>query len=326
MSDKYNDKPLIIIGGPTAVGKTDLSIDLARKINGSIISADSMQIYKYMDIGSAKIMPEEMRGVPHYLIDELEPNEEFGVNIFQQMAYKALDDIYSKGRIPIITGGTGFYIQALLYEIDFTEETPHDDIYRKELEQIAETEEGKLRLFDELCKTDPEYTKGLHANNSRRVIRALEYYRYTGRKFSEYNEEQREKISPFNYLYIALTDDREKIYSRIDKRVDIMMDKGLLGEVTKLHQMGYNRSYNSMQGIGYKELLDHLDGLITLDEAVERIKLDTRHFAKRQLTWLRREKDVVFLNKSDYNSEDVLLNKILEIAEDKNIWTDCISS
>ncbi len=326
MSDKYKDKPLMIIGGPTAVGKTDLSIDLARKINGSIISADSMQIYKYMDIGSAKIMPEEMRGVPHYLIDELEPNEEFGVNIFQQMAYKALDDIYSKGRIPIITGGTGFYIQALLYEIDFTEETPHDYVYRKELEQIAETEEGKLRLFDELCKTDLEYAKGLHANNSRRVIRALEYYRYTGRKFSEYNEEQREKISPFNYLYIALTDDREKIYSRIDKRVDIMMDKGLLDEVTKLHQMGYNRSYNSMQGIGYKELLDHLDGLITLDEAVERIKLDTRHFAKRQLTWLRREKDVVFLNKSDYNSEDVLLNKILEIAEDKNIWTDCISS
>jgi len=301
-------KPLIILTGPTAVGKTDASIGLAKAINGEIVSADSMQVYKYMDIGSAKITPDEMCGVKHYLIDELEPDEEFHVVKFQQMAKKALNEIYSKGKIPIIVGGTGFYIQALLYDIDFTE-NEEDRSYRKELEQLA-SEKGAEYLHQMLQEVDPASAKIIHANNVKRVIRALEFYRLTGNKISEHNEQEHAKDSPYNFCYFVLNDDRERLYNRINQRIDKMICNGLLDEVQRLKEMGYTRDMVSMQGLGYKEILDYLNGECTLEEAIYILKRDTRHFAKRQLTWFRRERDVIWVDKSQYNYDE---QRILEV-------------
>ncbi len=311
-------KPMIILSGPTAVGKTALSIELAKKVNGCIISADSMQIYKYMDIGSAKIMPEEMQGVKHYLIDELLPEEEFNIVRFQSMAKAALDEIYANGQIPIIAGGTGFYIQALLYDIDFNQQDA-DEEYRNELEAYA-IEFGNDALHRKLQEIDPVSAEKIHANNVKRVIRALEYFKLTGKPISEHNEAESEKESPYNFAYFVLTDDRANLYQRIEKRVDIMMEQGLLEEVKKLKAMGYHRSMVSMQGLGYKEILDYLDNKCTLDEAVATIKLETRHFAKRQLTWFRRERDVIWMDKSkfDYN-ENVVLDEMCRILNTKGI-------
>ena len=300
-------KPMIILSGPTAVGKTALSIELAKKVNGCVISADSMQIYKYMDIGSAKIMPDEMDGVKHYLIDELLPTEEFNIVRFQTMAKAALEEIYANGQVPIIAGGTGFYIQALLYDIDFSHQDA-DEQYRNELENFAK-ENGNEALHDKLKALDPVSADKIHANNVKRVIRALEYYKLTGNPISEHNEIESEKESPYNFAYFVLTDDRANLYKRIEKRVDIMMQQGLLGEVQRLKDMGYHRDMVSMQGLGYKEILDYLDGKCTLDEAVATIKLETRHFAKRQLTWFRREREVIWLDKSEFSYDD---NAILE--------------
>ena len=301
-------KPLIILTGPTAVGKTDASIGLAKAINGEIVSADSMQVYKYMDIGSAKITPDEMCGVKHYLIDELEPNEEFHVVRFQQMAKQALNEIYSKGKIPIIVGGTGFYIQALLYDIDFTE-NEEDRSYRKELEQLA-SEKGAEYLHQMLQEVDPASAKIIHANNVKRVIRALEFYRLTGNKISEHNAQEHAKDSPYNFCYFVLNDDRERLYNRINQRIDKMICNGLLDEVQRLKEMGYTRDMVSMQGLGYKEILDYLNGECTLEEAIYILKRDTRHFAKRQLTWFRRERDVIWVDKSQYNYDE---QRILEV-------------
>ena len=311
-------QPLIILSGPTAVGKTALSIELAKKVNGAVISADSMQVYKYMDIGSAKIMPEEMEGVKHYLIDELLPEEEFNIVRFQSMAKAALEEIYAKGQIPIIAGGTGFYIQALLYDIDFNQQDA-DEAYRKELEEYANTY-GNDALHARLKEIDPVSAEKIHANNVKRVIRALEYYKLTGNPISEHNEAELQKQSPYNFAYFVLTDERENLYKRIEKRVDIMMDQGLLEEVQRLKNMGYHRQMVSMQGLGYKEILDYLDGKCTLDEAVATIKLETRHFAKRQLTWFRRERDVLWLDKSKYNyDENAVLNEMCRILTEKGI-------
>ena len=311
-------KPMIILSGPTAVGKTALSIELAKKVNGCIISADSMQIYKYMDIGSAKIMPEEMQGVKHYLIDELLPEEEFNIVRFQSMAKAALDEIYANGQIPIIAGGTGFYIQALLYDIDFNQQDA-DEEYRNELETYA-LEFGNDALHRKLKEIDPVSAEKIHANNVKRVIRALEYFKLTGKPISEHNEAESEKESPYNFAYFVLTDDRANLYQRIEKRVDIMMKQGLLEEVKKLKDMGYHRSMVSMQGLGYKEILDYLDNKCSLDEAVATIKLETRHFAKRQLTWFRREREVIWMDKSqfDYN-EKVVLDEMCRILNAKGI-------
>ena len=311
-------KPMIILSGPTAVGKTALSIELAKKVNGCIISADSMQIYKYMDIGSAKIMPEEMQGVKHYLIDELLPEEEFNIVRFQSMAKAALDEIYANGQIPIIAGGTGFYIQALLYDIDFNQQDA-DEEYRNELEAYA-IEFGNDALHRKLKEIDPVSAEKIHANNVKRVIRALEYFKLTGKPISEHNEAESEKESPYNFAYFVLTDDRANLYQRIEKRVDIMMELGLLEEVKKLKDMGYHRSMVSMQGLGYKEILDYLDNKCSLDEAVATIKLETRHFAKRQLTWFRREREVIWMDKSqfDYN-EKVVLDEMCRILNAKGI-------
>lgn len=299
-------KPLIILTGPTAVGKTELSLAAAKAVRGSIISADSMQVYRHMDIGSAKIKPEEMQGIPHYLIDILEPWEEFHVVRFQEMARAAIEEIYATGRIPIVTGGTGFYIQALLYDIDFTSE-PQDTSYRKELEALADTR-GPEYLHEMLQQVDAQAAQAIHANNRKRVIRALEFYRLTGQKISEHNEVERQKESPYQFCYFVLNEERQRLYARIDQRVDMMLEAGLLKEVQSLKAMGCTRDMVSMQGLGYKELLDYLDGKITLEEAVRLIKRDTRHFAKRQLTWFRREREVIWLNKQElgYDNERIL--------------------
>ena len=290
-------QPLIILTGPTAVGKTALSIELAKALNGEIISADSMQVYRHMDIGSAKIMPEEMEGVPHHLIDVLEPWEEFNVTRFQAMAKEAMAGIYSRGHVPIVTGGTGFYIQALAYDIDFTEKEDHSGI-REELEQLA-AEKGEEYLHQILAQIDLESAEAIHANNVKRVIRAIEYYRLTGEKISEHNKREREKQSPYDLYYYVLTRNRAALYERIDQRVDIMMEQGLVDEVKRLKEMGCTRDMVAMQGLGYKEILDYLDGKISLEEAVYIIKRDTRHFAKRQLTWFKRERDVRFIAVDD---------------------------
>ena len=310
-------EPLIILTGPTAVGKTALSLSLAERVNGEIISADSMQVYRGMDIGSAKIMPEEQKGIPHHLIDVLDPDEEFHVVRFVQMAKEAMEDIRSRGKVPILTGGTGFYIQAMLYDIDFTENEASP--YRAELEALAE-EKGSTWLHEELRKVDPESAEAIHENNVKRVIRALEFYRLTGKKISEHNEEQKERQSPYQFAYFVLNDEREHLYRRIEQRIDQMLEQGLVDEVKKLKSMGCHQDMVSMKGLGYKEILDYLDGITTLPEAVEILKRDTRHFAKRQITWFKREEDVIWLNKQDYAyDEDKILGTMLEILREKDI-------
>ena len=305
-------KPLVILTGPTAVGKTALSIQLAKDIGGEIISADSMQVYKGMDIGSAKIKTEEMQGVPHFLIDELQPDEEFHVVRFQQLAKKYLKQIWERGHIPVIVGGTGFYIQAVLDDIDFTE-NECDAVYRHELEQLAK-EKGADYLHQKLADVDPKSAEDIHANNVKRVIRALEFYHETGQKISEHNEQERQKSSPYNFAYFVLNDDRSKLYQRIDQRIDIMLKDGLVEEVKALKEKGYTRDMVSIQGLGYKEILDYLDGEISMDEAVYRIKRDTRHFAKRQITWFKRERDVIWLSKESFGYQD---DRILQFIEEQ---------
>lgn len=293
---------MIILAGPTAVGKTAASIRLAKAVGGEIISADSMQVYRHMDIGSAKIRPEEMEGVPHHLVDVLEPEEDFNVVRFQQMAKTAAEEIYARGRIPIAAGGTGFYIQALLYDIDFTE-NDGDSSFRRELEKTAE-EKGGEYLHALLQEADPEAALQIHPHNIKRMIRALEFHHQTGGKISEHNEREREKESPYHYAYFVLTDERSRLYDRIDRRVDLMMEEGLLDEVRFLKERGVRRDSTAMQGLGYKELYACLDGEYPLEEAVRIIKRDTRHFAKRQLTWFKRERDVIWADKSVIGQDD----------------------
>ena len=308
-------KPLVILTGPTAVGKTKASIGLAKAIGGEIISADSMQVYKQMDIGSAKIKPSEMEGVPHYLVDILEPDEEFHVVLFQQMAKQAIQKIYEKGKIPILVGGTGFYIQAVLYDIDFSE-NEKDTSYREELEKLAQTK-GAEYLHDLLREVDEKSAQDIHANNVKRVIRALEYFHQTGEKISEHNEEQRKKVSPYNFSYFVLNDERAHLYEKINLRVDQMINEGLVSEVQSLKEKGYTRDMVSMQGLGYKEMLDYLDNKCSLEEAVEIIKRDTRHFAKRQITWFKRESDFTWIDKKEYeyNEERILKAMLQELKE-----------
>lgn len=313
-----NQKPMIILTGPTAVGKSALSVELAKKINGAVISADSMQVYRHMDIGSAKVMPEEMQGITHYMIDELEPDEEFHVVRFTTMAKEYLKEIYAAGKIPIIAGGTGFYIQALLYDIDFTEQQC-DEAYRRQLEEQAK-EHGAGYLHEMLRKVDPASAEAIHANNVKRVIRALEFYHLSGQKISEHNETERQKQSPYNFAYFVLNDERAKLYERIDKRVDAMIEAGLVNEVQKLKDMGCSREMVSMQGLGYKEILAYLDGEYTLEEAVYIIKRETRHFAKRQLTWFKRERDVIWIDKQTFGYDDAaILTDMISILQEKEI-------
>jgi len=309
-------EPLVILSGPTSVGKTKLSIALAKAINAEIISADSMQVYRHMDIGTAKILPEEMDGVTHHLIDCLNPNEEFHVQRFQQMAKEAIKGIRERGHIPLVVGGTGFYIQALLYDIDFTEEEC-DNAFRASLEKRAETE-GVAALYEELRKVDPKSCDIIHANNVKRVIRALEFYHMHNRPISEHNEEQKEKSSPYNFAYFVLNRNREELYRNIELRVDEMVKAGLEQEIKLLVQFGFDQCTVAMQGLGYKQMLDYVYGKCSLDEAIARIKLETRHFAKRQITWFKREPDVIWFDKSQ-NSEEEILQNMIDVLKQKGI-------
>lgn len=307
-SDKKKPKsPMIVLTGPTAVGKTKLSLALAEAVGGEIISADSMQVYRHMDIGSAKITQEEMRGIPHHMINILEPWEAFNVVIFKEKCEKALEEIYSRGHIPIVTGGTGFYIQAVLRDIDFTENEENRS-YRADLEELA-AREGAEKLHEMLLEADPEAAREIHPNNIKRTIRALEYYKLTGQKISQHNEQERQKQSAYNSCYFVLNDLRERLYERIEQRIDEMLEQGLVAEVQKLREMGCHRGMVSMQGLGYKEMLAYLEGEYTYEYAVEILKRDTRHFAKRQLTWFRRESDVIWINKNKLGYDE---RKILE--------------
>ena len=300
-------RPLIILTGPTAVGKTSLSLSLAKELDGEIVSADSMQVYRYMDIGTAKIREEERQGIPHHLIDVLDPWEDFNVVRFQKMAREALEEIWERGHIPIVTGGTGFYIQALLYDIHFTENN-EDSSLRKDLENYAR-ENGAEALHSRLEEVDEKAASQIHFNNVKRVIRALEFYYQTGKKISEHNEEERKRTSPYHFKYFVLNDEREHLYARINQRVDLMMEEGLVEEVQKLKEMGCDSALVSMQGLGYKEILSYLEGECTLDEAVYKIKRDTRHFAKRQITWFKRERDVIWLHKPDYDYDETKIRE-----------------
>ena len=305
-----NNRPLIILTGPTAVGKTALSIGLAKAVDGEIISADSMQVYRKMNIGTAKIQQSEMQGVRHHLIDILDPGEDFNVVLFKKYALEAMKDIYSREKIPVVVGGTGFYIQALLYDINF-EDNDNDMSYREELQTLA-AEHGNSYIHDMLAGVDPESAE-------KRVIRALEFYKKTGMKISKHNEAESQKESPYNFEYFVLNDDRQKLYDRIDRRIDIMLADGLLDEVRSLVDEGYSRDLVSMQGLGYKEMIDYIQERYTLDEAVYTLKRDTRHFAKRQVTWFKREKQVTWVNKNEFDSEADILSFMIERLREKEI-------
>ncbi len=312
-----NKRPLIILTGPTAVGKTALSIGLAKAVDGEIISADSMQVYRKMNIGTAKIQQSEMQGVRHHLIDILDPGEDFNVVLFKKYALEAMKDIYTRGKIPVVVGGTGFYIQALLYDINF-EDNDNDMSYREELQALA-AEHGNSYIHDMLAGVDPESAEKIHENNVKRVIRALEFYKKTGTKISEHNEAESQKESPYNFEYFVLNDDRQKLYDRIDRRIDIMLEDGLLDEVRSLVDEGYSRDLVSMQGLGYKEMIDYIQERCTFDEALYTLKRDTRHFAKRQVTWFKREKQVTWVNKNEFDSEADILSFMIERLREKEI-------
>ena len=309
-------EPLIVLAGPTAVGKTGLSLKLARAVNGSVISADSMQIYKELNIGSAKLLPQEQQGIPHYLIDVLEPEEPFHVARFQEMAREAMQDIWDHSRIPILTGGTGFYIQAVVRDIDFSE-SDGASACRTEWERTAR-EKGADYLHAQLAIVDPEAASQIHPHNIRRVIRALEYYEQTGGRISQHNQDQHLRKSPWNTVYFVLNDERSKLYARINERVDEMMRRGLEEEVRHLADRGLTEEHSSMKGIGYKEFFPYFRGEYSLERTVELIKQNTRHYAKRQLTWFRREPDVIWVNKPDFGyDEDAMLEFMLHMIHEK---------
>ena len=333
VEENLNQKPpLVILAGPTAIGKTALSLRLAKEISGEIISADSVQVYRGMDIGSAKIRPEEMEGVRHHLIDILDPDEEFHVAAFQKLAKKCIREILGRGHVPVLTGGTGFYIQAVLYDIDFdgtdnegagspdnTDAKDSGTGYRRYLEQMARQGMADA-LYLQLKEKDPGSAEKIHPHNTRRVIRALEFYHDTGQRISEHNIRQREKTSPYRSAYFVLTDEREAIYRRIDRRVLQMMDDGFLEEVIQLKNEGAAADQMSMHALGYRQLLEYLDqegG--SLSDAVAKIQQETRHFAKRQLTWFRREKEVCWIDRRQYADDDAILRYMLDILEKKGI-------
>ncbi|MBR1758570.1 MAG: tRNA (adenosine(37)-N6)-dimethylallyltransferase MiaA [Lachnospiraceae bacterium] len=314
----YKEKPpLVILTGPTAVGKTGLSIALAKAIGGEIISADSMQVYRGMDIGTAKIKPEEMQGVRHHLIDVCDPTEDYNVARFCEEAGKILSEIYERGHVPIIVGGTGFYIQALLYQVDFSEQDTGGAV-RQKYQQILE-ENGARYLHELLRDVDPASAEAIHPNNVKRVMRALEFYELSGTKISDHNEEEHAKEAAYHFAYFVLTMNREMLYERINARVDQMFADGLIEEVKGLLSKGIPRSAVSMQGLGYKETVAALLGEMSFDEAREIIKRDTRHFAKRQMTWFRRERDVIWLSKDEYQTEEALLSQILKILREEEV-------
>ncbi len=313
-------KKLIVLTGPTAVGKTKISIELAKRLGGEIISADSMQVYRDMNIGTDKIKPENMQGVPHHMIDILDPSEDFNVFEFKRRVKDIMEDIYSRGKLPILVGGTGFYIQSVLYDIDFEE--PEDqsetDEYRASLEALSKEDGGIDKLYEMLKEADPEYAMELHKNNVKRVIRALTFNHDTGEKLSDHNKEQRQNESPYDFFYFVLTDDREVLYERIEKRIDMMIEEGLEAEVRELSKLGISPEATSMQALGYREMLSYINGELTLEEAIELLKKNTRHFAKRQLTWFRREKTVTWIDKKEFDRDDSkVADAIIKMVNDR---------
>lgn len=312
MPNELKKQPLVIINGPTAVGKTAVSVELAGMLGAEIISADSMQVYRGMDIGTAKITPEEMKGIPHHLIDIIEPDEPFSVLEFKRLAKNAIDDITGSGRIPIIAGGTGYYIQAVLYDVDFTEYSDESQsVLRGELEQKLQ-KNGALYMHEYLRSFDPESASIIHPNNTKRLLHAIEFYELTGKTISQHNREQAANESPYDFMYFVITDDRESIYDRINRRVDIMLEQGLEKEVRGLLAEGYTEEMQSMLGIGYKEMADFIAGRVTLDEATDNIKKETRHYAKKQLTWFKREKNVEFLDRRDYDDSSAIAAELAD--------------
>ena len=306
--------PLLIIAGPTATGKSASAVELALRMGGEVISADSMQVYRGMDIGSAKVTGEEMRGVPHHLIDCVDPDETWNVVRFKEQASLAVRDIADRGKLPIVCGGTGFYIQALLYDIDFTQMEENAPL-RKRLSDMA-AEKGPEAVHALLAQRDPASAAAIHPGNVKRVIRALEFIEESGRSIAAHNAEQREKQSAYHSVFFVLTMDRAKLYERIDRRVDIMMQQGLLEEVTRLKDMGIARDSTAMQGIGYKQIYGFLEGEYDLEEAVRLIKRDTRHFAKRQLTWFRREKEVLWVDTDRFANREEMWDYMQETAQE----------
>ena len=306
---------ICILAGPTAVGKTEISLALAKSLCGEIISADSAQVYKYMDIGTAKLKEEEMQGIRHYMIDEVTPDMDFSVAQFREKAELYIKDINDRGKLPIITGGTGLYINSLLNNLDFTDSIS-DEVYRKEMQETAQVK-GNEYVHAMLEAVDPASYKRLHPNDLIRVIRALEVYKHTGRPISYFQEESRKQPPRYDFAYITLTMDRRKLYERIDQRVDKMMASGLVEEVEGLIKRGYGRELNSMQALGYKEIADYLHGLITKDEAVRILKRDTRHYAKRQLTWFRGDKRVNWVDVGSFFRKEVIVENIIRYIAGK---------
>ena len=315
MENENKKIPLIVVAGPTAAGKSECAVELARRIDGEIISADSMQVYRYMDIGSAKITLEEMMGIPHYMIDVADPDESFDVVRYKEMAKEYIRRIHSRGHIPILCGGTGFYIQAVTRDIDFTD-TFADPDYRNELLSFAEVN-GADALHERLAEVDPGAAEQIHPNNLKRVIRALEFYRETGNRISDHNETEKQRETPYDLLFFVINEARDTLYDRIDRRVDFMLEEGLQDEVAYLRAMGLTREMVSMQGLGYKEMLDVLDEKIPYEEGVRILKRDTRHFAKRQLTWFRREKDAVWIDRADFGGDSIKIAEYLAEAAGK---------
>lgn len=309
---KLNDKNnLLIILGPTAVGKSDVAINIAKKIDGEIISADSMQIYKHMDIGTAKVKPEEMDGIPHYLIDVVYPDEEFTVADFKSNAEGYIDRINKMGKVPIVVGGTGLYINSLVYELKFTRVKSNEE-FRIKYNEIAE-KYGDEFIYNELCKIDIKTAEKISPRDRKRIIRALEIYYETGKPMSYFNKDFRKKTEKYNLIMIGLNTDRKLLYSRIEKRVDRMIEKGLINEVKELLNMGYSRNLSSMQAIGYKEIISYLNGELKLEEAIDLLKRNTRRFAKRQLTWFKRDDRIKWIDIKDFNNIDEIGNSILNI-------------
>ncbi len=297
---------LVIIAGPTAVGKSECAVELSKKINGEVISADSMQVYRGMDVGTAKITPEEMQGIRHFGIDILNPDQNYDVTEFVSMAHEAMEQIYADEKIPVLCGGTGFYIQALAYDIDFGDEQVDID-YRKELKEFAD-KNGTEALHEKLREVDPESAEAIPAGNVKRVIRALEYFKNHGTKISEHNAEERRRKSPYELYFFVLTDERKKLYERIDKRVDRMMDAGFLDEAERIYDLIGDKECTAAKAIGYRELFEYFRGECSLEEAVSKIKQDSRHFAKRQLTWFKRYPEVIWVDRQIYGTTEEIVD------------------
>ena len=301
---------IIVIVGPTASGKTALSIEVAKKLNGEIISADSMQIYQDMNIGTAKVTKEEAQGIKHYLIDVVSPEERYTVSDFKQAAEKAIQEILNKGKVPIVVGGTGLYINSLIYGIEYPE-MQFDEGYREALMQKAETEIGLKALFEQACKIDSQAMQKISSNDKKRIIRVLEIYKATGKTKTELERLSREKGVQYDYRVFGISKDREKLYNRINQRVDIMLEQGLIQEVDNLCKK-YQKFPTAMQGLGYKEVVEYLNGILTQEEMTEKIKQESRRYAKRQMTWFRRNEDIIWLDANNdlQNNIDIILEGI----------------